>query len=125
MKRSKACRGKPARHCATVRERTRTGDPPRLVEVVARLSRRHRRSATGQPNRRVRRHRPNQINIPPIASDSLLQPSSFLLRRNFLLVPSSSSRTCLFVYLSRLPFAPIPASIIDRASLLFFSLFLA
>lgn len=115
----KRAEGNPSRHCATVRERTRTGDPPRLVEVVARLSRRHR-----SPNRRVRWHRPNQINIPPVASDCQLQPcvlvppaagifSSFLLRERIYLCPS------------RLPFAPIPASIIDRASLLSSSLFLA
>lgn len=88
-------RRKPVRHSAPL-----YGDPPRPVEVVARLSRRRGLAAPGRSacrrrpvsltdDRRVRWHRPNQINIPPLRgslrpSPHVLVPppafSSFLLR---------------------------------------------
>lgn len=86
-------RRKPVRHSAPL-----YGDPPRPVEVVARLSRWRGLAAPGRSacrrrpvsltdDRRVRWHRPNQINIPPLRgslrpSSSFPPPafSSFLLR---------------------------------------------
>lgn len=113
-------RRKPVRHSAPL-----CGDPPRPVEVVARLSRRaapgrsacRRRPVSLTDDRRVRWHRPNQINIPPLRD--FLRPSrlasSFPLRR---FLPS------FFVFAdapctsSHLQFAPI-LSEYRRVSFLF------
>lgn len=74
--------------CATVRERARTGDPPRPVEVVARPSRRRDRSAC--------RRRPVNLTIDRHAGTGLTRstsprraaPSVFPTARH--LVPSSA-----------------------------------
>lgn len=95
------------RHCAVTRHALSRSSRASLAAPGGSACRRRPVSLTD--DRRVRWHRPNQINIPPLRASRPRSSSGVFF------LPSSSSRTCR-VPMSRLQSAPIPASIPDRVS---------